>query len=361
MLPLLFPLFTIRSKNTLPAHKVILGALSEPSPLLSRDVERGRGIMALDLRCSSCDSDNIQRLSVLRGQKTVGGTIGKGQTSLTGSLKEPSKPWASTVGFIVGLCTLPIFSGLAGGPRSSLPVLAFLLVWRGIRYWMSQAYEIKYQSWKDNLDENYICLRCGNIFSPPSESGDRWSTLSIERDIKFSNKRLGYAAMFGVAIVGLAAYAVYESQSKPGQMPKPSEQSEPSKATMVPPGNFRGLKWGSSPNASLKKYSGPTFDGITGYVQVTGKTPSPLFETPVVEELYSFANGKFYSGDAFFDGRDNFAKVKAALYQAYGQPSFVNEKLGIWKWKWQGTKIEVHLSYQAKFSRTWVTFQNYAI
>ena len=112
---------------------------------------------------------------------------------------------------------------------------------------------------------------------------------------------------------------------------------------------------------SLKKYSGPTFDGITGYVQVTGKTPSPLFETPVVEELYSFANGKFYSGDAFLDGRDNFAKVKAALYQAYGQPSFVNEKLGIWKWKWQGTKIEVHLSYQTKFSRTWVTFQNYAI
>ena len=135
--------------------------------------------MALDLRCSSCDSDNIRRLSVMRGQETVGGTIGKGQTSLAGSLKEPSKPWASTVGFIVGLCTLPIFSGLAGGPRSSLPVLAFLLVWRGIRYWMSQAYEIKYQSWKDNLDENFICLRCGNIFSPPSDSGDRWSTLSI--------------------------------------------------------------------------------------------------------------------------------------------------------------------------------------
>ena len=67
MLPLLFPLFVIRSKNTLPAHKVILGTLSEPSPLLSRDVERGRGIMALDLRCSSCDSDNIQRLSVMRG------------------------------------------------------------------------------------------------------------------------------------------------------------------------------------------------------------------------------------------------------------------------------------------------------
>ena len=44
MLPLLFPLFVIRSKNTLPAHKVILGTLSEPSPLLSRDVERVEGL-----------------------------------------------------------------------------------------------------------------------------------------------------------------------------------------------------------------------------------------------------------------------------------------------------------------------------
>ena len=85
-----------------------------------------------------------------------------------------------------------------------------------------------------------------------------------------------------------------------------------------------------------------------GVCSVTGKTPSLYLKTPVVEELYSFANGKFYSGMRFLTGATTSRKVKAALYKAYGQPSFVNEKLGIWKWKWQGTKIEVHLSVSDK-------------
>ena len=128
-----------------------------------------------------------------------------------------------------------------------------------------------------------------------------------------------------------------------------------------PPDSFRNLKWGSAPSAALKKYSGPTSDGITMYVPASGKAPSSLFETPVAEELYSFANGKFYSGSAWFDGPANFEKVKAALIKAYGQPLFANAKLQLWKWKWQGNKIEVHLSYQSKFSRTTVTFLNDAI
>ena len=70
----------------------------------------------------------------------------------------------------------------------------------------------------------------------------------------------------------------------------------------MPPGNFRGLKWGSSPNASLKKYSGPTFDGITGYVQVTGKTPSPLFETPVVESCIPSPTANSTAGMRFLTG-----------------------------------------------------------
>ena len=128
-----------------------------------------------------------------------------------------------------------------------------------------------------------------------------------------------------------------------------------------PPNGFRNLKWGSSPNASLKKFSGPTSDGITIYAPVSGKAPSHLFDTPVAEEAYFFSNGKFFSGSAWFDGRGNFEKVKTALFRTYGQPSFVNEKNKLWKWKWQGNKIEIHLSYQLKFSRTTVTFLNDAI
>jgi hypothetical protein len=128
-----------------------------------------------------------------------------------------------------------------------------------------------------------------------------------------------------------------------------------------PPNGYRALKWGSSPSADLKKYSGPTLDGITMYVPSSGKTPSTMFEAPVAEEAYSFSHGRLYSGSAWFDGLGVFKKVKAALVKTYGQPSFTNEGINLWKWKWQGTKIEVHLSYQPKFSRTTVTFVNDAI
>jgi hypothetical protein len=127
-----------------------------------------------------------------------------------------------------------------------------------------------------------------------------------------------------------------------------------------PPKGFRNFKWGSAPNASLKKSSDPTSD-ISMYVPASGKTPLPLFDVPVAEEAYSFSKGKFFSGDAWFNGQENFEKVKAALFKAYGQPSFANEEMNLWKWKWAGKQIEVHLSYQAKFSRTTVTFVNNAI
>jgi len=127
------------------------------------------------------------------------------------------------------------------------------------------------------------------------------------------------------------------------------------------PNGFRNIEWGSSPNASLKNFSGPTSDGITIYVPASGKTPPPLFEVPVAEEAYCFSEDKFYSGCAWFDGQGNFEKVKEALLKAYGQPSFVNEKMTLWKWKWPQKQIEVHLYYEAKFSRTTVTFVNKAI
>jgi len=128
-----------------------------------------------------------------------------------------------------------------------------------------------------------------------------------------------------------------------------------------PPNGFRILKWGSSPDAGLKKYSGPTSDGITMYVPASGQALAPLFEVPIAEEAYSFSKGKFYSGSAWADGQGNFEKLKSALTKTYGQPTFTSEKLNLWKWKWPSKKIEVHLSYQTKFSRTTVTFVNNAI
>lgn len=143
-----------------------------------------------------------------------------------------------------------------------------------------------------------------------------------------------------------------------GQRDSDDSSGGSSKPRVKPPESFRNLKWGSSPNGGLKKFSGPTSEGITMYVPLSGNAPSPMFEVPVAEELYSFANGKLYSGNAWFDGRENFERVKAALIKTYGQPSFTNEQIHFWKWTWPGSKVEVHLSYQSKFSRTTVTLLN---
>lgn len=128
-----------------------------------------------------------------------------------------------------------------------------------------------------------------------------------------------------------------------------------------PPKGFRSFTWGSSPNSSLKKLSGPTSDGTTLYVPTAGKKPAALFGLPIAEEAYSFTRGKFYSGSAWLDGRENFDKMKAALIRAYGPPSFSNDRLDLFKWKWPRAQIEVHLYYQAKFSRTTVTYLNNAL
>ena len=132
-------------------------------------------------------------------------------------------------------------------------------------------------------------------------------------------------------------------------------------AVVEPPNGYRALKWGASPSANLKKFSGPTSDGTTLYIPAAGKAPPSMFESPVAEEMYSFSHGKLYGGSAWFDGIGVFKKVRAALIKMYGQPSFSNEGMNLWKWKWPGNKIEVHLSYQPKFSRTTVTFLNNAI
>lgn len=127
------------------------------------------------------------------------------------------------------------------------------------------------------------------------------------------------------------------------------------------PTGFRSLTWGSRVPEGLKKLTGPTSDGTSLYVPRAGGKVAPLFGLPVAEEAYSFTHGKFYSGSAWFDGRGNFEKAKAALMSAYGQPTFANPSMDLYKWKWPGSKVEVHLYYQAKFARTTVTFLNNAI
>ena len=134
-------------------------------------------------------------------------------------------------------------------------------------------------------------------------------------------------------------------------------------ATDAPPKGFRSLNWGATVPAGMKKIAGPTSDGTSLYIPrtIAGKILQPLFAVPVAEEAYSFTRGRFYSGSAWLDGRAMFERMKIELTKAYGQPTFSNPNLELYKWKWVDKRVEVHLSYQAKFQRTTVTYVNDSI
>lgn len=127
-----------------------------------------------------------------------------------------------------------------------------------------------------------------------------------------------------------------------------------------PPTGFRNFKWGASPSGKLKKLVDHP-DGTVMYVPTAGKQPTPLYGLPVAEEAFMFSNGKFFSGSAWLKGKDTFDKLKATLEKEFGKPAVANESVNLWKWKWAGSQIEVHLSYQAKFAKATVTFVNNGI
>jgi hypothetical protein len=79
-----------------------------------------------------------------------------------------------------------------------------------------------------------------------------------------------------------------------------------------------------------------------------------MFDIPVREEDYAFVHGKFYQGNAYLD-EPNVQKMKATLISKFGNPTFVNERLKLYQWKWPKDQIEMRLY------RTTIMFSNSAI
>jgi hypothetical protein len=121
--------------------------------------------MTQDLKCPSCSSDNTQRLSVMYSQQSVKGTVGSGQTALAASLQKPKAPWATTLGFLAALITIPISRAIFGPDNPALGLL-FIVAWVGVWYWIHEGYASKLRKWQNTLDENFMCLRCGTTFTP---------------------------------------------------------------------------------------------------------------------------------------------------------------------------------------------------
>jgi uncharacterized protein DUF4236 len=115
-----------------------------------------------------------------------------------------------------------------------------------------------------------------------------------------------------------------------------------------PPAEFRGVKWGIAPTKMMQKVG----DGV---YKNPNKNLNPYFNIPVAEEGYLFEDGKLLAVQLFFDGADNFAKLKAALTKQFGTPNFANERSNIFSWKWKNPEVVLKLYYQEKFQRTTVS------
>ena len=76
---------------------------------------------------------------------------------------------------------------------------------------------------------------------------------------------------------------------------------------------------------------------------LSSKKSEPLFDIPVREEDYAFVHGKFYQGNAYLDGEPNLQNVKVTLISKFGNPTFVNERLKLYQWKWPKDQIETRL------------------
>ncbi len=124
------------------------------------------------------------------------------------------------------------------------------------------------------------------------------------------------------------------------------------------PKGFRNLTWGASPDKYLEKTSAPPAGDITLYRPRPGKPLPPLFKVPVAEEAYSFSEGKFFSANAWLDGKENFEKIKAVLIKTYGQASVTDERKNLKIWKWPDSPVKVRLTYDEKYSRATVTYVN---
>jgi hypothetical protein len=136
----------------------------------------------------------------------------------------------------------------------------------------------------------------------------------------------------------------------------PSTISRQFSSAPVPTG-FRNFRWGDSPTDTLKNTASNS-DGTAMYELPEGTKSEPLFDIPVSGEAFMFSQGRFFGGNAWLDGRDNFDKMRNELTRRYGEPSFTNPSFFLSKWKWQDGPIEVSIYYDEKFARTTVTFDN---
>lgn len=128
-------------------------------------------------------------------------------------------------------------------------------------------------------------------------------------------------------------------------------------ATGKPPADFRGIKWGGAPTATIQPIGVPSGEDKLETWK-NNKDPIPFLRVSVAEEMYLFTKGKLYGGILLFNTKTNFLILKEKLIELYGIPDFANDSVPIYKWKWTPEEINVYISYDDKSQRTTISITN---
>jgi hypothetical protein len=121
----------------------------------------------------------------------------------------------------------------------------------------------------------------------------------------------------------------------------------------LPPRGFRGLQWGDPPLADLKPFE--TGELKSDQVFTRREWP-PFLGLAVSEEHFIFENDLLTGGGVSFVGEEKLDEVRVRLSSVFGPPSFSRERLKLWKWRWESSPVEIHLSYHDKFEQTTVRY-----
>jgi hypothetical protein len=163
---------------------------------------------------------------------------------------------------------------------------------------------------------------------------------------------LGAISVVAAMVVGLSGNSSSQSVATP---PK------------NPPDGFRGIKW-DSPLPSAQKLRETALAGCSVVVQQKNFTDTPpcshmhidtddmelfaqrlnvapIFGVAISEQLLTWSYRKFWSGQVFVYNYsdDDLARLRSALIDQYGNPTFAQDRLT--RWRWPAKKVELQLSF----------------
>jgi len=146
----------------------------------------------------------------------------------------------------------------------------------------------------------------------------------------------------------------------------PEDGNQPQRG---PPDAFRGVKWNST-LPSDQKLQTMVLAGCAAIIVQKNLTDTPpcshmhidtddidlftqrqsvppIFGVPVSEQVFEWSNQKFWMGEVFiYDYHaDDLAKLRDALVNRYGKPTFANEQVHMTRWAWPSKKLEIVLTF----------------